>query len=180
MLAICDGLMTAVKSYSAPQQDALIRAFRAYIPKKDDDPTREALMQTEALRTFGEAIKAAVQAPKSELVSAPAPPPHPMRGTPLPEVLHSGVLTRKNAFGSLFNAKQDTEVRVSATPDGPRDFDISRDVERCDIFLSHSWGASVEIEAYSLNLTHSLLTLLQSVCCTHVPICRCSLGRCCR
>ena len=117
MLAICDGLMTAVASYSVAQQHALIRAFRAYIPKKDDDPTREALMQTEALRTFGEGIKAAVQAPESQLVSAPAPPPHPMRGTPLPEVLHSGVLTRKNAFGALFKSKQKDEASVAPTSD---------------------------------------------------------------
>jgi hypothetical protein len=158
MLAICDGLMMAVATYSEAQQQALIRAFRAYIPKKDDSPTREALMQTEALHAFGEAIKAAVRAPESELVSEPVPPPHPMRGTPLPEVLHSGMLTRKNAFGSLFKAKQKSEARLAPTLDGPRDFDFSRNVERCDIFLSHSWGVC----RWRSNCLYPL-----AACCTH-------------
>ena len=73
--------------------------------------------------------------------------PHPMRGTPLPEVLHSGVLARRNAFGSLFKAKQKSGAGATATSDAPRDFDLSRDVERCDIFLSHSWGVPFETEA---------------------------------
>jgi hypothetical protein len=149
MLERCDKLLLALSKCSIAQQEALICAFRAYLPKKDDDPIREALMQTEALRAFGEAIDVALRATESERVSVPAPPPHPMRGTPLPEVLHSGVLTRKNAFGSLFKAKQTNEAGMVPTPDGPRDFDRSRNVKRCDIFLSHSWGVPLETEACS-------------------------------
>jgi hypothetical protein len=137
----CDTLMQAMSRYSSANQEALVRAFRAYIPETDEDQIREALVQTEALRAFGEAIKAALRATESERVSEPVPPPHPMRGTPLPDVLHSGVLTRKNAFGSLFKAKQKKKAEVAAHPDCLRDFDLSHNVERCDIFLSHSWGA---------------------------------------
>jgi hypothetical protein len=78
MLAICDGLLTAVSTYSVLQQKALIRAFRDYTPKKDSDPTREALMQTEALRAFGDAIKVALKASETGRVSEPAAPPHPL------------------------------------------------------------------------------------------------------
>ena len=144
MLQKCDQLMTAMSTYSIAQQDALKRAFRAYTPQKDNDPTREALMQTEALSAFGETIEGALRAQESGRIAEPAPPPHPMRGTPLPEVLHSGVLARKNAFGSLFKAKNG--AGVAPEQDRPRDFDLSRDVARCDIFLSHSWGVPSELE----------------------------------
>jgi hypothetical protein len=136
MLQRCDTLMNAVSTYSVAQQEALVRAFRAYIPKKDDNQTREAVAQTEALRVLGEAIETALRAAESERLPEPSPPPHPMRGTPLPEVLHSGVLTRKNAFGSLFKAKQQEKAEANH----PSDYDLSHDVDRCDIFLSHSWG----------------------------------------
>ena len=58
-------------------------------------------------------------------------------GTPLPEVLHSGVLARRNAFGSLFKAKQKSGAGATAASDAPRNFDLSRDVERC---FQHSHG----------------------------------------
>jgi hypothetical protein len=157
MLATCETLMAAMSTYSIAQQEALKRAFRAYTPQKDNDPTREALMQTEALSAFGETIEGALRAQESGRIAEPAPPPHPMRGTPLPEVLHSGVLARKNAFGSLFKAKN--QAGVAPEQDRPRDFDLSRDVARCDIFLSHSWGVPSELEP----ITHC------PFCCRNVP-----------
>jgi hypothetical protein len=155
MLAQCDAMMAAVSKYSVAQQQALTRAFRAYVPQKHDDQTQEALEQTTALRKFSEAIEGALRAPVSAVVSEPRS--HPMRGTPLPEVLHSGVLARKNAFGSLFKTKQKHGAGAAAPkPDGPRNFDLSRDVEQCDIFLSHSWGAPFETEAGALLAAHVL------------------------
>jgi len=58
---------------------------------------------------------------------APAPLFHPMRGTPLAHVLHSHVLTPKNA-----------EIGRLGLDDNSN-FELSHDASRCTFFLSHSW-----------------------------------------
>jgi hypothetical protein len=148
LLDKCKVVIQSSDTLSHAQIQALPRTIRLYTPDPDDE--------AEAKNLIGvcDCVDEALAATPADASAAAEPLPrfHPMRGTPLACVLHSHVLTQANAFGSLFKkdaeqppphgaAPLDAEAAAAQhVPTPARSFDLSRNVERCSLFLSHSWA----------------------------------------